>query len=172
MLSKRLLDRRLRQQAVAVGLLDPGDRRKVLKVPESAGLMAVRFDGVYRRGDTGSGRGISESLQKWVSLYTHPDVEPLLVLLDEGVHYLHLDFEQLQYIRGARDCIGLPAASTQVCMDLIMTLTHYPPLSHLVRIPFFLVSIWKGSGSWGLAPCNSGMAFLWTLMAFVMAPHP
>lgn len=111
-LSKRLLDRRLRQQAVAANLLEPGSRRKLQMVPESASIMAIRFDGVYRRGDSGSGRG--DNLQKWISLYTHPDVEPLLVLLEEGIHYLHLEFEQLQYIQCAKDCLGLPVASTQV----------------------------------------------------------
>lgn len=118
-LSKRLLDRRLRQQALASNLVEPGNPRKVLKAPESAGLMAVRFDGVYRKGDTGPSRGVPESLQKWISLYTHPDVEPLLVLLDEGVHYLHLDFEQLQYIRNTTDCLGLPLMSVNVISNAL-----------------------------------------------------
>ncbi|KAI5370956.1 putative BTB/POZ domain-containing protein [Septoria linicola] len=118
-LSKRLLDRKLRELAFAAGLLEPGSRRKVQKVPESAGLMAVRFDGVYRRSGNSAGRGVPDKLQKWVSLYTHPDVEPLLVLLDEGIHYLHLDFEQLQYIRSARDCLGLPVMSERVISNAL-----------------------------------------------------
>ncbi|KAM3415871.1 hypothetical protein BST61_g9373 [Cercospora zeina] len=113
-LSKRLLDRRLRQQAIASGLFEPGNRRKVLKVPESASLMAVRFDGLYRKGDGGYSRGVPDALQKWITLYTHPEIEPLLVLVDEGIHYVHLDFEQLQYIRSAKDCLGLPILSEKV----------------------------------------------------------
>ncbi|GIZ39074.1 hypothetical protein CKM354_000246600 [Cercospora kikuchii] len=118
-LSKRLLDRRLRQQAIASGLFEPGNRRRVLKVPESASLMAVRFDGLYRKGDGCYSRGVPDALQKWITLYTHPEVEPLLVLVDEGIHYLHLDFEQLQYIRSAKDCLGLPVMSEKVISNAL-----------------------------------------------------
>jgi hypothetical protein len=118
-LAKRILDRRLRQQAIATGLIEPGSRRRVLKVPESSGLMAVRFDGVYRRTGGGSGRGVPESLQQYITLYTNPHIEPLLVLLDEGIHYIHMDFEQLQCIRSARDCLGLPMMSEKVISNAL-----------------------------------------------------
>ncbi|KXT08782.1 hypothetical protein AC579_7667 [Pseudocercospora musae] len=113
-LAKRLLDRRLRQQAIAAGLVEPSHPRKVAKVPEAAGLTAIRFDSVYRRSDACAGRGVPESLQKWITPYTSIEVEPILVLLDEGIHYVHLDFEQLQYIRNAKDCLGLPVLSDKV----------------------------------------------------------
>ncbi|KAK5701787.1 hypothetical protein LTR97_004605 [Elasticomyces elasticus] len=105
-LAKRILDRRLKARALEAGLSDPLNRRRVRKAPDTANLMAVRFDGVYRKNNS-AGRGVPDTLQPWVALYTHPDVEPILVLLDEGIHYMHLDFEQLQFIRRARDCLGL-----------------------------------------------------------------
>jgi len=118
-LAKRILDRRLKNQALAAGLIESGSRRKVEKIPDAANLMAMRFDTVYRRNATGSGRGMPEHLYKWISLYTHPDVEPLLVLLDEGIHYIHLDFEQLQHIRKTRDCLGLPVLPEKVISNAL-----------------------------------------------------
>lgn len=113
-LAKRILDRRLKTRAAEAGLFQAGSRRKVRKAPDAVSLMAIRFDGVYRRSSVGGGRGVPDALQQWIMLYTHPDVEPLLVLLDEGIHYVHLDFEQLQYIRSARDCLGLPVMPEKV----------------------------------------------------------
>lgn len=118
-LAKRLLDRRLRNQAILADLVEPGSRRKIRKAPDASNLMAVRFDTIYRRSGAGTGRGVPDSLHKWISLYTHPDVEPLLVLLDEGIHYIHLDFEQLQFIRNARDCLGLPVLPEKVISNAL-----------------------------------------------------
>lgn len=118
LLAKRILDRRLKLQALASGLIEPGTRRKVRKAPEAANLLAVRFDAVYRRSSVGAGR-VHDSLHKWVTLYTSPDVEPLLVLLDEGIHYIHLDFEQLQLIRSAKDCLGLPVMAEKVVSNAL-----------------------------------------------------
>ncbi|KAK0255284.1 hypothetical protein B0A54_03233 [Friedmanniomyces endolithicus] len=111
-LAKRIMDRRLRARAMEAGLSDPLNQRKVRKAPDTANLMAVRFDGVYRKNSVG--RGVPDALQPWVALYTHPDIEPILVLLDEGIHYMHLDFEQLQFIRRARDCLGLAVMPDKV----------------------------------------------------------
>ena len=118
-LAKRILDRRLRLRAAETGLVEPGSRRRVMRAPEASSLLAVRFDTVYRRNATGNGRGIPESLYRWISLYTHPEVEPLLVLLDEGIHYIHLDFEQLQFIRGAKDVLGLPVLPERIVGDAL-----------------------------------------------------
>ncbi|SMQ46228.1 unnamed protein product [Zymoseptoria tritici ST99CH_3D1] len=112
LLAKRILDRRLKVQATAADLVDPSSH-KVLKAPEAASLMAVRFDAVYRNS-AANGRGVSDSFQKWLNLYTHPEIEPLLVLLDEGIHYVHLDFEQLQFIRRSKDVLGLPMVPEKV----------------------------------------------------------
>jgi hypothetical protein len=117
-LAKRLLDRRLKQRAVEAGLAEPGQKLKV-KVPDTLGLMAVRFDAVYRQNAITTGLDASQSHAKWLSLYTNPDIEPLLVLLDEGIHYVHLDFEQLQFIRQARDVFGLPVMPEKVITNAL-----------------------------------------------------
>lgn len=118
-LAKRILDRRLRKAAIEAGLVDSADRKRLQKMPQTSNVMAIRFDGVYRRNGAGSGHGLPDHLQQWVALYTHPDVEPLLVLLDEGIHYVHLDFEQLQLIRKARDVVGLPVMPEKVISNAL-----------------------------------------------------
>ncbi|KAI9690837.1 MAG: hypothetical protein M1822_008456 [Bathelium mastoideum] len=116
-LSKRLLDRRLKTKALEAGLTDASG--KVAKAPESLGLMALRFDAVYRKSSFTVGPQASESHSQWLALYTAPEVEPLLVLLDEGIHYIHLDFEKLQYIRTARDILGLPVMPEKVITNAL-----------------------------------------------------
>ncbi|OCK79984.1 hypothetical protein K432DRAFT_382601 [Lepidopterella palustris CBS 459.81] len=106
-LAKRLLDRRLKHKAIEAGLIERG-KKPITKAPNSLRLMAVRFDAVYRQNSIIASRPTPDSHHSWLALYTNPDIEPLLVLLDEGIHYIHLDFEQLQFIRQARDILGLP----------------------------------------------------------------
>lgn len=118
-LSRRILNRRLKARAVEAGLVEPGNSRKPLRAPETSHLMAVRFDTVYRRNNPSTARGIPDSLHRWVSLYTHPDIEPLLVLLDEGIHYVHLEFEQLQRVREASDILGVPVLPQKVIADAL-----------------------------------------------------
>lgn len=119
-LAKRLLDRRLKARALEAGLVEPGTRRKIAKAPPVMGMMAVRFDAVARRAAPAAfSHGVPDSLAKYVSLYTHPTVEPLLVLLDEGIHYIHLDFEQLQYLRRTKDVIGLPVMPEKVVSNAL-----------------------------------------------------
>ena len=107
-LAKRILDRRLKKLATEAGLVDRKCRNKVLRAPDTANLMAVRFDNVYRKNAMANTGGLPDNLHRWITLYTNPDVEPILVLLDEGIHYVHLPFEQLQYMRRARDVLGMP----------------------------------------------------------------
>ncbi|KAF2453755.1 hypothetical protein BDY21DRAFT_354974 [Lineolata rhizophorae] len=117
-LAKRLLDRRLKHKAIEAGLVEHGSKGRI-KAPDTLNLMAVRFDAVYRKNAIMSGRPAPESHARWQALYTHPDVEPLLVLLDEGIHYVHLEFEQLQYIRQARDVLGLPVMPEKVIANAL-----------------------------------------------------
>lgn len=119
-LAKRLLDRRLKQKAVEAELIEPGMKGRI-KAPDTFCLMAVRFDTVYRHDSITTGREMPDDHIRWLTLYTHPDVEPLLVLLDEGIHYIHLDFEQLQYIRQARDVFGLPIMPEKVITNALWT---------------------------------------------------
>jgi hypothetical protein len=119
-LAKRILDRRLKARAIEAGLVEPGTRRKIAKAPPIMGMMAVRFDAVARRASPAAfSHGVPDNLAKYVSLYTHPTVEPLLVLLDEGIHYIHLDFEQLQFLRRTKDVIGLPVMPDKVVSNAL-----------------------------------------------------
>ncbi|KAH7032137.1 hypothetical protein B0J12DRAFT_767741 [Macrophomina phaseolina] len=121
-LAKRLLDRRLKKTAVQLGLSKPGKTRDT-KAPDMLGLMAVRFDSVYRQNAITTGLSRQEQpldhQQRWIALYTHHEIEPLLVLLEEGIHYIHLDFEQLQFIRTARDVFGLPIVSEKAITNAL-----------------------------------------------------
>lgn len=117
-LAKRLLDRRLRKHGIDAGLIPPGRPTRV-KAPDTLSLSAVRYNGVYRQNTLTTGRQSPEPHEAWIALYTHPEVEPLLVLLDQGIHYVHLEFEQLQYIRQARDELGLPVMPEKVITNAL-----------------------------------------------------
>lgn len=114
-LAKRLLDRRLKARAIEAGLTTRHGPK--VKAPDTLSMMAVRFDTVYRKNHIMAYSGIPDSHHRWVALYTHPDIEPLLVLLDEGIHYVHLEFEQLQFIRRQKDVLGLPVMPEKVIND-------------------------------------------------------
>lgn len=125
-LSKRLLDRRLRQAAVDAGLMRRG-QKPVPQAPTTLRLMAVRFDGVYRQNALTAAPATSDTHADWLALYTTPDIERILVLLDEGIHYIHMDYEQLEFIRGARDVFGLPVMPERVISNALwqqMSLRH------------------------------------------------
>lgn len=118
-LAKRLLDRRLKQVAVEAGLMKRG-QKPVPKAPQSMRFMAVRFDGVYRQNAlTATQAYASDAQTEWLTVYTNPDVERLLVLLDEGIHYIHMEYEQLEFIRTARDTFGLPVMPERVISNAL-----------------------------------------------------
>jgi hypothetical protein len=117
-LSKRLLDRRLRQAAVEAGLMQRG-QKPVPQAPNSLRQMAVRFDSVYRLNALTTPNASSETHGDWLALYTVPDIERILVLLDEGIHYIHMDYEQLDFIRNARDVFGLPVMPERVISNAL-----------------------------------------------------
>ncbi|GAB7338346.1 hypothetical protein MBLNU457_4651t1 [Dothideomycetes sp. NU457] len=118
LLAKRLLDRRLKNLAIEAGLVQQSTKR-VLRAPDAVNINAIRFDKVYRREVMTTGRDTPEVLHRWIVLYTHPDIEPLLVLLDEGIHYIHLDFEHLQHMRKAKDSLGLPMMPEKVISNAL-----------------------------------------------------
>jgi hypothetical protein len=117
-LSKRLLDRRLRQAAIEAGLMQRGEE-PIPQAPQSLRLMAVRFDGVYRQHALTATNVSSDSNADWLALYTNPDIERIVVLLDEGIHYIHMDYEQLEFIRSARDVFGLPVMPDRVISNAL-----------------------------------------------------
>ncbi|KAF2795078.1 hypothetical protein K505DRAFT_205910, partial [Melanomma pulvis-pyrius CBS 109.77] len=116
-LAKRLLDRRLRQAAVDAGLMQRG-QRPIPKAPTSLSLMAVRFDAIYRQNSLPV-QPMADGQHLWVALYTNPDIGRILVLLDEGIHYIHMDYEQLEFIRNARDLFGLPVMPEKVISNAL-----------------------------------------------------
>jgi len=117
-LSKRLLDRRLRQAAIEAGLMQRG-QKPIPQAPNSLRLMAVRFDGVYRQNALTASHASPDTQGDWLALYTAPDIERILVLLDEGIHYIHMDYEQLDFIRNARDIFGLPVMPDRVISNAL-----------------------------------------------------
>ena len=117
-LSKRVLDRKLKLRAIEAGLFEaPGKLKRA--PPDTISFLAIRFDTVYRKNSTYVGRQLPEAYDSWLTLYTNPDIAALLVLLDEGIHYVHLSFEQLQKIRIQRDVLGVPLMPEKVINDAL-----------------------------------------------------
>ncbi|MCJ1309743.1 hypothetical protein MMC25_003404 [Agyrium rufum] len=118
-LAKRVLDRKLRTLAYEVGLVD-GRGKLTKETPHSMKFMAIRFDTVFRRpGAMVATSGLSGGFDPWLAIYTNPDVAAMLVLLDEGIHYVHLSFEQLQNIRSQRDALGVPVMPEEVISNAL-----------------------------------------------------
>ncbi len=117
-LAKRVLDRKLKLQAIDAGLIEPNGKHKRAP-PDTMSFSAIRFDTVYRKNSAFTSRHIPEAYDSWLALYTNPDIAALLVLLDEGIHYVHLSFEQLQKIRSQRDVLGLPLMPEKVINDAL-----------------------------------------------------
>lgn len=115
-LALKLLNRRLKAKAVEAGLVSSNGRYLHPK-PTSLRFFAIRFDAPYRIA--GQNRYVSEKDEAWVALYTSPEIAPLLVLLDEGIHYVHLRFEQLQQIRVQKDILGVPVLPEKVISDAL-----------------------------------------------------
>ncbi|KAF1850147.1 uncharacterized protein K460DRAFT_270992 [Cucurbitaria berberidis CBS 394.84] len=117
-LSKRLLDRRLRQAAIEAGVIQRG-QKPIPQAPNSLRFIAVRFDGVYRQNALTAAHSSSDTHADWLALYTSPDIERILVLLDEGIHYIHMEYEQLDFIRNSRDVFGLPVMPERVISNAL-----------------------------------------------------
>ena len=119
-LAKRVLDRKLKTHAQELGLVDSNGKARRAP-PDSMNFNAIRFDTVYRKGSIFGSRGTPEAWDPWLGLYTSPDIAALLVLLDEGIHYIHLSFEQLQKIREQRDILGVPVMPEKVISNALWT---------------------------------------------------
>lgn len=117
-LAKRILDRRLKLRATEAGLYDSSGNYKRAPL-DMMDFLAIRFDTVYRKNAGMGGRPVPEAYDAWLALYTSPDISALLVLLDEGIHYVHLGFEQLQSIRNQRDALGLPILPEKVISNAL-----------------------------------------------------
>lgn len=118
-LTLKILNRRLRRLATDARLVDQNGAY-LHPPPHSLRFFAIRFDTTYRH-DAGftAHRQWADKEDAWCSLYTTSEISPLLVLLDEGIHYVHLRFEQLQHIRAARDILGVPVIPDKVVSDAL-----------------------------------------------------
>ncbi|RMZ92398.1 hypothetical protein DV736_g376, partial [Chaetothyriales sp. CBS 134916] len=118
-LATKILNRRLKAKAIEAGLIS-NEGAFLYPKPSSLGSFAIRINTVCRReSGLASTQHVSEKHEPWIALYTSPEVAPLLVLLDEGVHYVHLSFEQLQKIRSHRDILGVPVLPEQLISDAL-----------------------------------------------------
>ena len=117
-LAKRVLDRKLKIKAMEAGLVEPNGKAKRAP-PDTTSFHAIRFDTVYRKNMPVVGRQIPEAFDPWLAVYTSPDIAALLVLLDEGIHYVHLSFEDLKKIREQRDALGLPLMPEKVISNAL-----------------------------------------------------
>lgn len=115
-LAKRLLDRRLKAVARDLNLWPP----TAAEMTDNRRHQAIRLDSRRRESFEETWSVLSTDTdpnERWTAIYKHPDIEPLLSLLDEGIHYVHLDFEQLQYIRSTRDTFGVPVLPERIIAD-------------------------------------------------------
>ena len=117
LLAKRVLNRRLKTKAIETGVMNL-DGKLLKPRPASLGFTALRFDAVYRNA-SGITSASSGDMERWLGLYTHPDIAPLLVLIDEGIHYMHMSFEQLQIIRQQRDTLGVRLVTDQIISNAL-----------------------------------------------------
>ncbi|KAI9670445.1 MAG: hypothetical protein M1829_004768 [Trizodia sp. TS-e1964] len=111
-LAKRLLDRRLRAVATQLGIFNASGSQEKVKTKDCS-TSNTPEDNIcphagYRNSIAAEARFKRNpgSEDRWYQVYSHPEVVPLLVLLDEGIHYPHLTFEQLQFLSKQRDAAG------------------------------------------------------------------
>ncbi|RMZ75023.1 hypothetical protein DV737_g5529, partial [Chaetothyriales sp. CBS 132003] len=118
-LATKILNRKLKTKAIEAGLIS-NQGAFLYPQPPSLRSSAIRFDAVCRpESGLMTTQHVAEKDEPWIALYASPEVAPLLVLLDEGIHYLHLSFEQLQQIRSHRDALGVPVLPEQLISDAL-----------------------------------------------------
>ncbi|KAI9845083.1 MAG: hypothetical protein M1837_005087 [Sclerophora amabilis] len=102
--ARKLLNRRLKALAKHSHSLDSNKGKNAAQSPHSQDL---RNDDHDQRQERSNGSvPASDQHDSWHHLYDHPDVAPIVRLLDGGIHYAHLTFEQLQHIQSQRDVLG------------------------------------------------------------------
>ena len=106
-LSKKLFERRLQNSAIAYGMLIETSKRKTSSTIVETTRQVKSSARVSPPARQSPPAATNEAAQ-WQILYAHPDVTPLLDLLEEGIHYVHLTFEQLERIRMEKDMFGRP----------------------------------------------------------------
>ena len=110
-LAKRLLDRRLKNLAREMGLWTSHSSQAPAEIRDRAvranaeAIPHVALD--------------NKPWRQWEALYRHPYIQPLLHLLDEDIHYVHMEFEHLQAARSERDVLGVPVLSDTTIQDAL-----------------------------------------------------
>jgi hypothetical protein len=107
-LAKRLLNRRLKFKVADGSTSSSGV--SFSPTPPGSSLPAA-FD------SSQSSTGSEEDLGK--SIYQDPDIAPLMHLLEYGVHYIHMTYEQLQYIQGRTDILGSPVVRSETLLKAL-----------------------------------------------------
>lgn len=117
-LTTKILNRKLKAQAIELGLVSAEGGQFLRPRPIDLSSTAIRIGSQSRqRSREDTTRTDEDSHIPWLSLYKSPEISPLLILLDEGIHYIHLRFEQLQQIRSHRDVFGVPTLPEKVISD-------------------------------------------------------
>jgi len=115
-LVRRLLNRRLKLVARSLGV----------KHDISFGMSQAPFrtradleESEVQWGKTPLRSPLANDLGIWRTMYNQAELQPLFDLLENGIHYLHFDFEQLQQVKAARDMFGVQLISDQISNDAL-----------------------------------------------------
>ncbi|KAL9091342.1 MAG: hypothetical protein Q9159_001426 [Coniocarpon cinnabarinum] len=115
-LAKKLLDRRLKAVAHEAGLWASHSSQ----APKEIRGRAVRpKPAIVEQIMSRISLEDAPTWRRWEALYGHIEIRPLLTLLDEDIHYVHMDFEQLQSVRNAKDVLGVPVLSETTIQDAL-----------------------------------------------------
>lgn len=118
-LAKEILNSRLRCLAAALGV--PTKIGKQCRAPRFVRRHYGRLNS-YRDHDDDSDSEEEEMTDQgrlWLQLYTHADIQPLFDLLDHGIYYMHLDYDQLLLIKSATDHFGVRVVPEKVTSNAL-----------------------------------------------------
>ncbi|KAI9771394.1 MAG: hypothetical protein M1839_002817 [Geoglossum umbratile] len=105
-LARRIFNRRLDAVAEDIGVVDTKPHSKVSLPLGNERPLARSPSPTIPKG-------------RVASVYSHEDIQQLSVLLNEGIHYVHLSFEQLQHIRASKDIFRRPYVSESVATNAV-----------------------------------------------------
>lgn len=97
-LSKKIFNRRVRARALNLGIINADNS---LKVPRPRMSPHILRDQVACEPELELDTNI------WIQLYADPEISPLYELLDTGIHYMHMSFEQLQHVKAEMDVLKM-----------------------------------------------------------------
>ncbi|KAI9887719.1 MAG: hypothetical protein M1823_000468 [Watsoniomyces obsoletus] len=113
-LAWRLFNRRLMKKAMESDVYD------------MMALPSIRLVGSENLNPDSMGEGLSsaEKREALKTLYAHPDIVAMQRLLEGGIHYMHLSFEQLQFIQDQKDKFGKPAVRGRIVREALWKATE------------------------------------------------